>query len=55
MLRVLEEGTPWKNKARLYIGLIKEAVQTDMKDSCRTIKQGTRKMVDNGSHSFGCI
>jgi hypothetical protein len=32
-LRVLEEGTPWANKAELYIGLIKEAVQKDMKDS----------------------
>jgi hypothetical protein len=27
MLRVLEEGTPWVNKADLYIGLIKEAVR----------------------------
>ena len=25
-LRALEEGTPWSNKAELYIGLIKEAV-----------------------------
>ena len=33
MLRVLEEGTPWSNKAELYIELIKEAVQKDMKDS----------------------
>jgi hypothetical protein len=32
-LRVLEEGTPWANKAELYIGLIKEAVQKDMKES----------------------
>ena len=32
-LRVLEEGTPWENKAELYIGLIKEAVRKDMKDS----------------------
>jgi len=32
-LRVLEEGTPWANRAELYIGLIKEAVQKDMKDS----------------------
>jgi hypothetical protein len=32
-LRVLEEGTPWVNKAELYIGLIKEAVRKDMKDS----------------------
>jgi len=32
-LRVLEEGTPWSYKAELYIGLIKEAVQKDMKDS----------------------
>eukprot|EP00957_Ditylum_brightwellii_P195211 14872522-Ditylum_brightwellii.AAC.2 len=26
VLRVLEEGTPWANKAELYTGLIKEAV-----------------------------
>jgi hypothetical protein len=32
-LRVLEEGTPWANKTKLYIGLIKEAVRKDMKDS----------------------
>jgi hypothetical protein len=32
-LRVLEEGTPWSNKAELYIGLIKEAVRKDMKAS----------------------
>jgi hypothetical protein len=32
-LRVLEEGTLWANKAELYIGLIKEAVRKDMKDS----------------------
>ena len=32
-LRVLEEGTSWSYKAKLYIGLIKEAVQKDMKDS----------------------
>jgi hypothetical protein len=32
-LRVLEEGTPWANKAELYIGLIKAAVSKDMKES----------------------
>ena len=32
-LRVPEEGTLWANIAKLYIGLIKEAVQKDMKDS----------------------
>jgi hypothetical protein len=32
-LRALEEGTPWANKAELYIGLIKEAVRKDMKSS----------------------
>jgi hypothetical protein len=30
---VLEEGTPWATKAELYIGIIKEAVQKDMKAS----------------------
>ena len=32
-LRALEEGTPWANKAELYIGLLKEAVRKDMKSS----------------------
>jgi hypothetical protein len=32
-LRLLEEGTPWANKAELCIGLIKEAVRKDMKES----------------------
>ena len=30
-LRVLEEHTPWSNKAELYIGLIKEAVRKEMR------------------------
>ena len=32
-LRVLEEHTPWANKAELYIGIIKEAIRKDMKES----------------------
>ena len=32
-LRVLEEGTPWANRAELYIGLLKEAVRKDLRDS----------------------
>lgn len=32
-LRALEEGTPWANKAELYIGLLKEAVVRDMKEA----------------------
>ena len=32
-LRALEEGTPWSNKAELYIGLLKEAVRKDMHES----------------------
>ena len=32
-LRALEEGTPWSNKAEIYIGLIKEAVRKDMHES----------------------
>ena len=32
-LRALEEGTPWSNKAVLYIGLIKEAFRKDMYES----------------------
>ena len=31
-LRLLEENTPWANKAELYIGIIKEAVRKDMKE-----------------------
>ena len=30
-LCALEEGTPWSNKAELYIGLLKEAVRKDMR------------------------
>ena len=32
-LRALEEGTPWSNKAELYIGLLMEAVRKDMRKS----------------------
>jgi hypothetical protein len=32
-LKVLEEGTPWANKAELCVGLMKEAVRKDVKDS----------------------
>ena len=32
-LRVLEEGTPWANKAELHIGLIKEATRKDMREA----------------------
>ena len=32
-LRALEEGTPWSNKAELYIKLMKEAVCKDMKEA----------------------
>ena len=32
-LRALEEGTPWSNKAELYIKLMKEAVRKDMKEA----------------------
>jgi hypothetical protein len=32
-LRVLEEGTPWANRAELYIGLLKESVRKDMRES----------------------
>ena len=29
-LRALEEGTPWANKAELYVGLLKESLRKDM-------------------------
>ena len=32
-LRILEKGTPWANRAELYIGLLKEAVRKDMRAS----------------------
>ena len=32
-LRILEKGTPWANKAELYIGLLKAAVRRDMASS----------------------
>ena len=32
-LRILERGTPWANRAELYIGLLKEAVRKDMRES----------------------
>ena len=32
-LRALEEGTPWANKAELYIKLMKEAVRKDMREA----------------------
>ena len=32
-LGFLEENNPWYNKAELYIGIIKQAVRKDMKES----------------------
>ena len=36
-LRYLEERTPWANKAEIFIGLTKEAVRKDMKESDRPL------------------
>ena len=33
MLKIVERDTPWENRAELYIGLLKEAVRKDMRDS----------------------
>ena len=33
MLRALEEGTPWANKAELYVGLLKESARKDMREA----------------------
>ena len=33
MLRALEEGTPWANKAELYIKLMKEAARKEMREA----------------------
>ena len=32
-IRALEEGTPWSNRAGLFIGLLKESVRKDMRES----------------------
>ena len=32
-LRQLERGTPWSNRAELYIGLLKRAIKKDLKES----------------------
>ena len=32
-LQALEEGTPWSNKAKLYIKLMKEAIHKDMREA----------------------
>jgi len=32
-LRQLERNTPWSNTAELYVGLVKEAVRKDLKQS----------------------
>ena len=32
-LRALEEGTPWVNKAKLYIELMKDVVRKDMREA----------------------
>ena len=37
-LRLLEQGTPWANKAELYIGIIKEDVRNDMREADSPIK-----------------
>ena len=33
MLKMLERDTPWKNRAELYIGIVKEAARKDMRES----------------------
>ena len=32
-LRLLEQNTQWANRAKLYVGLVKEAVRKDMRSS----------------------
>ena len=32
-LRMLEEGTQWANRAELYIGLLKESIRKDLRES----------------------
>ena len=33
ILRLLEHNTQWANRAKLYVGLVKEAVRKDMRSS----------------------
>ena len=33
VLCILEKGTPWSNRAELYVGLLKESVRKDMRAS----------------------
>ena len=33
IMKVLEQGTPWANRAELYIGLLKEATRKDLRAS----------------------
>ena len=40
-MKFLEEGTPWANKAELHIGLTKEAVRKDVKESDCPLAFGT--------------
>eukprot|EP00957_Ditylum_brightwellii_P204183 15338039-Ditylum_brightwellii.AAC.1 len=37
-LCVLEEGTPWANRSKLYVGLFKQAVRKNMKESNCSLK-----------------
>ena len=41
LLQVLEVGTPWANKADIYIGIIKGATRKDMKESGAPLIFGT--------------
>ena len=40
-LFILEEGTLWGNQSKLYIGLIKEEIRKDMKESYWSLFYGT--------------
>ena len=33
ILKIMEKGTPWSNRAELHIGLLKEAISKDMHTS----------------------
>ena len=51
-LRALEEGTPWSNKAKLYIKLMKEVVRKDMREEDAIVCDMASKQLSSGVKQF---
>ena len=50
-LQYLEEGNPWENKSKLFIGLIKEALHKEMKEhDCPLATSGPNQQTDSEYH-----